>query len=65
MNNDTPPGWYPVPGADCSPGHERWWDGNAWTSDVRPVRASPRRGPLGRTTPPRGPQDGEESAVLR
>ncbi|MFF2039164.1 DUF2510 domain-containing protein [Kitasatospora sp. NPDC058170] len=39
MSNSTPPGWYPVPGADGTAGHERWWDGNAWTSDVRPVQA--------------------------
>ncbi|MGW7581427.1 DUF2510 domain-containing protein [Kitasatospora sp. NPDC054768] len=38
MSNETPPGWYPVPGPDGAPGHERWWDGNAWTSDVRPVQ---------------------------
>ncbi|WP_307806859.1 DUF2510 domain-containing protein, partial [Streptomyces sp. FH025] len=38
MSNSTPPGWYPVPGADGTPGHERWWDGNAWTSDVRPLQ---------------------------
>ncbi|MEE1825515.1 DUF2510 domain-containing protein [Streptomyces sp. BE20] len=39
MSNSTPPGWYPVPGADGTAGHERWWDGNAWTSEVRPVQA--------------------------
>ncbi|MFG2911852.1 DUF2510 domain-containing protein [Kitasatospora sp. NPDC048298] len=38
MNNATPPGWYPVPGPDGAPGHERWWDGTAWTNDVRPVQ---------------------------
>ncbi|MFG3224859.1 DUF2510 domain-containing protein [Kitasatospora sp. NPDC048194] len=38
MSNSTPPGWYPVPGADGSPGHERWWDGSAWTSEVRPIQ---------------------------
>ncbi|MGW2373232.1 MULTISPECIES: DUF2510 domain-containing protein [Kitasatospora] len=38
MSNSTPPGWYPVPGADGAPGHERWWDGNAWTSEVRPLQ---------------------------
>ncbi|MER7753446.1 DUF2510 domain-containing protein [Kitasatospora sp. NPDC097643] len=38
MSNSTPPGWYPVPGADGTPGHERWWDGNAWTSEVRPLQ---------------------------
>ncbi|MFE7589372.1 DUF2510 domain-containing protein [Kitasatospora sp. NPDC057512] len=40
MNNETPPGWYPVPGPDGAPGHERWWDGNAWTSDVRPAQGA-------------------------
>ncbi|MFJ6380377.1 DUF2510 domain-containing protein [Kitasatospora sp. NPDC092039] len=38
MSNSTPPGWYPVPGADGTPGHERWWDGSAWTSEVRPLQ---------------------------
>ncbi|MGW4897754.1 DUF2510 domain-containing protein [Kitasatospora sp. NPDC004240] len=38
MSNSTPPGWYPVPGTDGAAGHERWWDGSAWTSDVRPVQ---------------------------
>ncbi|MFF3070282.1 DUF2510 domain-containing protein [Kitasatospora sp. NPDC057936] len=38
MSNSTPPGWYPVPGADGAPGQERWWDGNAWTSEVRPLQ---------------------------
>ncbi|MFJ9695085.1 DUF2510 domain-containing protein [Kitasatospora sp. NPDC101183] len=37
MSNSTPPGWYPVPGADGTPGHERWWDGHAWTEQVRPL----------------------------
>ncbi|MGW6918660.1 DUF2510 domain-containing protein [Kitasatospora sp. NPDC054939] len=39
MSNSTPPGWYPVPGTDGAASHERWWDGSAWTSDVRPVQA--------------------------
>ncbi|MFF0409949.1 DUF2510 domain-containing protein [Kitasatospora sp. NPDC004745] len=38
MSNSTPPGWYPVSGADGTAGHERWWDGNAWTSEVRPLQ---------------------------
>ncbi|MGA5816392.1 DUF2510 domain-containing protein [Kitasatospora sp. NPDC094028] len=37
MSNSTPPGWYPVPGADGTPGHERWWDGRAWTGETRPL----------------------------
>ncbi|WP_369217565.1 DUF2510 domain-containing protein [Streptomyces flavofungini] len=36
MTQMTPPGWYPDPGqaAGASP-TERWWDGNAWTDQVR------------------------------
>ena len=39
MSNSTPPGWYPAPGtgADGAAAQERWWDGSAWTSEVRPV----------------------------
>ncbi|MFF2080471.1 DUF2510 domain-containing protein [Kitasatospora sp. NPDC058162] len=40
MSNSTPPGWYPVAGADGTPGHERWWDGNAWTAEVRPLQGA-------------------------
>ncbi|MEV7023964.1 DUF2510 domain-containing protein [Kitasatospora sp. NPDC093558] len=38
MSNSTPPGWYPAPGPDGTPGQERWWDGNAWTAEVRPLQ---------------------------
>ncbi|WP_051826461.1 DUF2510 domain-containing protein [Kitasatospora aureofaciens] len=38
MTHSTTPGWYRVPGADNGPGYERWWDGNAWTSEVRPLQ---------------------------
>ncbi|MEV4616998.1 DUF2510 domain-containing protein [Kitasatospora sp. NPDC049258] len=31
MTNSIPPGWYPVQGTS----QERWWDGSAWTADVR------------------------------
>ncbi|BFV59693.1 hypothetical protein KCMC57_up47970 [Kitasatospora sp. CMC57] len=42
MTYSTPPGWYPVldPGPDGA-AQERWWDGAAWTADVRPVPAGP------------------------
>jgi hypothetical protein len=32
MTNSPMPGWYPDPSA---PGIERFWDGNAWTSEIR------------------------------
>ncbi|MFD9130109.1 DUF2510 domain-containing protein, partial [Kitasatospora sp. NPDC059571] len=36
MSTSTPPGWYPVTGPDGT-AQERWWDGTAWTADVRPA----------------------------
>ncbi|MCX5213350.1 DUF2510 domain-containing protein [Kitasatospora sp. NBC_00240] len=46
MSNSTPPGWYPVPGTgpDGAATHERWWDGTAWSSDVRPAAGGPPAG---------------------
>ncbi|MFC8454435.1 DUF2510 domain-containing protein [Kitasatospora sp. NPDC057223] len=39
MSNSTPPGWYPAPGTGTggAAAQERWWDGSAWTSEVRPA----------------------------
>ncbi|MYZ39678.1 DUF2510 domain-containing protein [Streptomyces sp. SID4917] len=32
----TPPGWYPDPGhSGDGPQQERWWDGSAWTDELR------------------------------
>lgn len=37
MTQLTPPGWYPDPGQKKDgPATERWWDGGAWTDQVRP-----------------------------
>ncbi|GAA4996534.1 DUF2510 domain-containing protein [Kitasatospora paranensis] len=36
MSTSTPPGWYPVTGPDGT-AQERWWDGSAWTAEVRPA----------------------------
>ncbi|MFK4108179.1 DUF2510 domain-containing protein [Streptomyces sp. NPDC002176] len=41
MTQVTPPGWYPDPGqTHDAPPTERWWDGNAWTAEVRPSGAA-------------------------
>jgi len=41
MTQETPPGWYPDPGqTSYGPPTERWWDGNAWTDQTRPVGAA-------------------------
>ncbi|MFG2543631.1 DUF2510 domain-containing protein [Streptomyces sp. NPDC048594] len=38
MTQATPPGWYPDPGQkQDGPATERWWDGKAWTDQVRPA----------------------------
>lgn len=38
MTQVTPPGWYPDPGqTHDAPPTERWWDGHAWTAEVRPA----------------------------
>ncbi|MFE1291709.1 DUF2510 domain-containing protein [Streptomyces sp. NPDC058751] len=46
MTQATPPGWYPDPGqTDDAPATERWWDGKAWTDQVRPVGPAAAWGP--------------------
>ncbi|KFG07906.1 MULTISPECIES: DUF2510 domain-containing protein [Streptomyces] len=46
MTQVTPPGWYPDPGqTNDAPATERWWDGKAWTDQVRPVGSAGGFGP--------------------
>ncbi|MFD3822149.1 DUF2510 domain-containing protein [Streptomyces sp. NPDC058625] len=46
MTQATPPGWYPDPGqTNDGPASERWWDGTAWTDQVRPAGSAPAWGP--------------------
>ncbi|MEW2165550.1 DUF2510 domain-containing protein [Streptomyces sp. NPDC007084] len=46
MTQVTPPGWYPDPGqTNDAPATERWWDGKAWTDQVRPVGSAGAWGP--------------------
>ncbi len=46
MTQVTPPGWYPDPGQKSDgPPTERWWDGKAWTDQVRPVGSADVWGP--------------------
>ncbi|MFE2944097.1 DUF2510 domain-containing protein [Streptomyces sp. NPDC059255] len=36
MTYTTPPGWHPDPGhSGDGPRQERWWDGSAWTDELR------------------------------
>ncbi|MYV54202.1 DUF2510 domain-containing protein, partial [Streptomyces sp. SID3212] len=36
MTHSTPPGWHPDPGhTGDGPRLERWWDGSAWTEELR------------------------------
>ncbi|SDC56472.1 DUF2510 domain-containing protein [Streptomyces prasinopilosus] len=46
MTQATPPGWYPDPGqTNDGPATERWWDGTAWTDQVRPTASAPAWAP--------------------
>ncbi|MFJ1665646.1 DUF2510 domain-containing protein [Streptomyces bottropensis] len=46
MTQATPPGWYPDPGQTSdAPATERWWDGKAWTDQIRPVGSAAGFGP--------------------
>ncbi len=48
MTQVTPPGWYPDPGqTNDGPPTERWWDGQAWTDQVRPAGSAAAWGPPG------------------
>ncbi|MDX3850074.1 DUF2510 domain-containing protein [Streptomyces sp. AK02-01A] len=57
MTYTTPPGWYPDPGhSGDGPRQERWWDGSAWTDEVRagsaPAWGQPAAPPLPVGAPP-------------
>ncbi|MFI9825343.1 DUF2510 domain-containing protein [Streptomyces sp. NPDC052013] len=55
MTQLTPPGWYPDPGqTDDGPATERWWDGGAWTDQVRPVGSAAVWPPPPPAQPPSG-----------
>ncbi|MDX2931499.1 DUF2510 domain-containing protein [Streptomyces ipomoeae] len=46
MTQVTPPGWYPDPGqTNDAPATERWWDGKAWTDQIRPAGSAAAFGP--------------------
>ncbi|MDX3542217.1 DUF2510 domain-containing protein [Streptomyces europaeiscabiei] len=46
MTQATPPGWYPDPGqTNDAPATERWWDGKAWTDQIRPAGSATGFGP--------------------
>ncbi|MDC0767058.1 DUF2510 domain-containing protein [Streptomyces sp. HD] len=54
MTQVTPPGWYPDPGRkNDGPPTERWWDGKAWTDQVRPTGSAAEG-----TPPPEPPTEG-------
>lgn len=72
MTQVTPPGWYPDPGQTSDgPRAERWWNGSAWTDQVRPAQAAgpwaPPAYPAGAPTVPPGvpgpPRRGPRTAI--
>ncbi|KFG72605.1 DUF2510 domain-containing protein [Streptomyces mutabilis] len=61
MTQATPPGWYPDPGQkQDGPATERWWDGKAWTDQVRP--AGPAAAWAAPTQPPAAPSPAQPTA---
>ncbi|MBC7269188.1 MAG: DUF2510 domain-containing protein [Streptomyces sp.] len=56
MTQVTPPGWYPDPGqTNEGPPTERWWDGKAWTDQVRPAGSGAAWGPPAQSPADSGP----------
>lgn len=61
MTQVTPPGWYPDPGRKSDgPPTERWWDGKAWTDQVRPAGSASEGAPPGEPSG-QAPADGTSS----
>ncbi|MEV7791866.1 DUF2510 domain-containing protein [Streptomyces sp. NPDC087512] len=59
MTQVTPPGWYPDPGQKSDgPATERWWDGKAWTDQVRAA------GPAAAWAPPTPPAAGAPDGAV-
>ncbi|MGX1026601.1 DUF2510 domain-containing protein [Streptomyces sp. SAI-097] len=65
MTQATPPGWYPDPGQkNDGPATERWWDGTAWTDQVRPAGAEAAGAPPAQPpTQPAFPPSGQDTAA--
>lgn len=62
MTQVTPPGWYPDPGRKSDgPPTERWWDGKAWTDQVRPAGSAAEGTPPGQS-PADGAPSGQPAA---
>lgn len=60
MDREIPAGWYPdANGQPC----ERYWDGENWTEETRPVSVLPHRAPPS-STKPRVSLDSNEKALL-
>ncbi|MEU9220334.1 DUF2510 domain-containing protein [Streptomyces sp. NPDC048376] len=65
MTQATPPGWYPDPGQkNDGPATERWWDGTAWTDQVRPAGAEAAGAPPAQPpAQPAFPPSGQDTAA--
>lgn len=55
MTSATPDGWYPDPGGSAQ---HRWWDGQAWTNDLRLVNQPPTPWPIDSPSWTAPPQQG-------
>ncbi|WP_425086306.1 DUF2510 domain-containing protein [Streptomyces liangshanensis] len=63
MTYTTPPGWHPDPGhTGDGPRRERWWDGSAWTDELRSATPDREQDRDQDGTPAQTPEPGQDAA---
>ena len=61
MEREVPAGWYPdATGQPC----ERYWDGENWTEETRPLSVLPHRAPPSQVQPRTGLDSNERTLLV-